>query len=449
MSEQTLTLLQQFRAGLYHSFRQRADAVFELIDALASDTQARSPVELSLSPAFRRQYASVYDGLDGWQDDKTGLKALLLGMASAPPPDGFRLIGLDHTPKPRPYAETVSDRSFVYQPTPIAGNKPVTIGHTYSVIGQIDLTSQDTWLAVLDVERISTDWIPLEVGLSQVIDLARRCDDWLVIAGDSEYSQPLTVACLNQCEHVSGVFRLRSNRKLYRRPGPYSGKGHPRWHGPVFRLNDPATWSDPDESQQWTETDERGRLWIIHLRRWCHLHFREARHHEFDVVQIQVTNRHGQPRFRRPCWLLLCGQRPLSLTTGPAVYQRRPVMEHYFRFIKQRLLFTAAQLGTTEHEEKFVQVIVLAYEQLYLARFDVEPTIQPWERSKPAPPVEQAATPAQTRRGFARLLARIGTPAQPPKPRGKSPGRPKGTRPPPRPRYLVVKKGQMVASVTT
>jgi hypothetical protein len=448
MSEQTITLLQQFRAGLYHSFSQRADAVFELIDALASDTQARSPVELSLSPAFRRQYASVYDGLDGWQVDQSQLKAWLLAVAPVPVAGGFRLIGLDHTPKPRPYAETVTDRSFVYQPTPIQGNKPVTIGHAYSVIGQIEPTDRETWLAVLDVERISTDWTPLEVGLTQIIDLARRCDDWLVIAGDSEYSQPVTVACLGQCEHVTGVFRLRRNRKLYRRPGPYRGQGRPCWHGPVFRLNDPATWSDPDESDQRTETDERGRSWIVHLRCWRHLHFREARHHEVEVVQIQVTDLHGRPRFRRPCWLLVCGQRPLGLTIVQQVYQRRPVMEHYFRFIKQRLLFKAAQLGTTEHEETFVQVIVLAYVQLYLARFDVQLTVRPWERYKPTRPVDQAATPAQTRRGMARLLARMGTPAQPPKPRGKSPGRPKGAHPPPRPRYPVVKKGQLVASVT-
>lgn len=448
MSEQTLTLLQQFRAGLYHSFSQRADAVFELIDALASDTQARSPVELSLSPVFGRQYASVYDGLDGWQADQSQLQALLLAAAPLPAAEGFRLIGLDHTPKPRPYAETVSERSFVYQPTPIRDNKPITIGHAYSVIGQIELTSRETWLAVLDVERISIASTPLEVGLSQVIDLARRCDDWLVIAGDSEYSQPLSVACLGQCKHVTGVFRLRSNRNLYRRPGPYRGKGRPCWHGPVFRLNDPATWSAPDESDQWTESDERGRSWVIQLRRWRHLHFREARHHEVEVVQIQVTDPDGRPRFRRPCWLLVCGQRPLSLTTTQQVYQRRPVMEHYFRFIKQRLLFKAAQLGTTEHEEKFVQVIVLAYAQLYLARFDVQPTVRPWERYKPARPVTQAATPAQSRRDFARLLARIGTPAQSPKPRGKSPGRPTGAHPPPRPRYPVVKKGQMVASIT-
>jgi hypothetical protein len=406
-------------------------------------------VELSLSPAFRRQYASVYDGLDGWQYDKTDLQALLLTAAPVSSPGSFRLIGLDHTPKPRPYAETVSDRSFVYQPTPIAGNKPVTMGHAYSVIGQIDLIEAETWLAVLDVERISTAWTPLEVGLSQVIDLARRCDDWLVVTGDCEYGQPLSVACLGQCQHITGVFRLRSNRKLYRRPPPYAGFGHPCWHGPLFRLNDPSTWSTPDETQQWTETDERGRTWTIYGRGWHNLHFREARHHEFDLVQIEVTDPAGKPRFRRPCWLLVCGQHSLPLTTTRRVYQRRPVMEHYFRFIKQRLLFTAAQLGTTEHEEKFVQVIVLAYAQLYLARFDLEPTVRPWERYKPVPPPNQAATPAQTRRGFARLLARMGSPAQPPKSRGKSPGRRKGYRPPTRPRYPLVKKGQMMASVTT
>lgn len=119
--------MQQFRAGLYHCFSQRADAVFELVDALASDTQARSPVKLSLSPAFRRQYASVYGGLDGWQVGQNQLKALLLAVAPVAAAGGFRLIGLDHTPKLRPYVETVSDQSFVYQPTLI--QQPRLLGH--------------------------------------------------------------------------------------------------------------------------------------------------------------------------------------------------------------------------------------------------------------------------------------------------------------------------------
>jgi len=44
----------QFRTEVYGTFHRRADAVFDVIDALASDTQARSPVELSLSSCFRR-----------------------------------------------------------------------------------------------------------------------------------------------------------------------------------------------------------------------------------------------------------------------------------------------------------------------------------------------------------------------------------------------------------
>ena len=47
----------KFRADVYGTFQKRADAVFELIDTLSSDTQARSPVELSLSPFFRHQYS--------------------------------------------------------------------------------------------------------------------------------------------------------------------------------------------------------------------------------------------------------------------------------------------------------------------------------------------------------------------------------------------------------
>ena len=38
-------------------------ALFELIDALLLTLDPRSPVELSLSPAFRRRYSMVYNAL--------------------------------------------------------------------------------------------------------------------------------------------------------------------------------------------------------------------------------------------------------------------------------------------------------------------------------------------------------------------------------------------------
>ena len=55
-------------------------------------------------------------------------------------------------------------------------------------------------------------------------------------------------------------------------------------------------------------------------------------------------------------------------------------------------------------------------------------------------------SPTLVQRDFERVIRQIGTPAQPPKPRGNSPGRSKGTRLPSRPRQKVVIKGQKQAN---
>ncbi len=54
---------EQFREKLYQSFNYRRDTVMELVDAIAANTTARSPVELSLSPLFRREYSALYKGI--------------------------------------------------------------------------------------------------------------------------------------------------------------------------------------------------------------------------------------------------------------------------------------------------------------------------------------------------------------------------------------------------
>jgi hypothetical protein len=77
-----------------------------------------------------------------------------------------------------------------------------------------------------------------------------------------------------------------------------------------------------------------------------------------------------------------------------------------------------------------------AYTELRLARRLVDDRRLPWER--PLTPAQ--LTPARVRRGFRRLRASLGTPASPPKPSTPGPGRPKGTRRPPRTRYPAVKK---------
>ena len=53
----------QFRENLYQSFNYRRDTLMDLVDALSANTTARSPVELSLSTLFRREYSALYKGI--------------------------------------------------------------------------------------------------------------------------------------------------------------------------------------------------------------------------------------------------------------------------------------------------------------------------------------------------------------------------------------------------
>jgi hypothetical protein len=89
-----------------------------------------------------------------------------------------------------------------------------------------------------------------------------------------------------------------------------------------------------------------------------------------------------------------------------------------------------------EQADRWTWLVIAAYTQLRLARQLVDDLRLPWERRSDP----KKLTPVRVRRGFRRLRATLGTPAHPPKSTTPGPGRPKGTRRPPRTRYPAVKK---------
>jgi hypothetical protein len=72
--------------------------------------------------------------------------------------------------------------------------------------------------------------------------------------------------------------------------------------------------------------------------------------------------------------------------------------------------------------------------QLWLARADCVDAPLPWQS-----PQDDLA-PGRVAQAFASIIAAIGTPAKPPKQRGKSTGRALGQTQPPRARYPTIKK---------
>jgi hypothetical protein len=109
--------MQQIRKQLYQNFNKRADTAMELVDALCSYPEARSPVELSMSPLFRRTHTALYKAIAevGWE--KIPIHQLV--SVHLPEQQSYWLLGVDVTPNPRPYAKTLSDRGYVYAPNPV------------------------------------------------------------------------------------------------------------------------------------------------------------------------------------------------------------------------------------------------------------------------------------------------------------------------------------------
>jgi hypothetical protein len=474
-TQKAVSQLQQFRAELYQLLTARPDALLDLLDAMSGSPGARSVVELSLSPLFRREYSSITDAIDEFfqasqpacaeaerQAWNQGLARLIGRYLPAPQQRRFWLFGIDVVPVSRPFARTLEDRGFVYQPNPVGSNKPVTIGHAYSVVaflpekGQLD---DPPWVMPLGVRRVQSHETARLVGAEQLRTLLEDDtqpfhDGLCVQVADSAYSGAGYLGRLGtQCNLVT-VTRAADNRVFYRQfstDPEESGSGHPRWYGTPFDLKDCTTWGTPDEIAETTFTTKRGRTYRVQLQGWHNLLMRGKQNlpmqrYPFTLLRAVVLDEQGQPVFKRVLWLIVIGERrgELSLVEAWDAYRQRYDLEHFFRFGKQRLLLAAYQTPDVEHEENWLSLVQLATVQLWLGRDLAGVQLRAWERYLPQR-AAGGASPSQVQRDWERIIRRIGTPAQPPKRRGNSPGRAKGTRLERRPRQPVVKKSARTA----
>jgi len=133
--------------------------------------------ELTLSPAFSRGHDSLYKGIAtfhlpqaGWQS----LRAVLLPTVGRH--QGLWVWSVDVTGHPRPYARTLEDRQMIYQPTPIAGNRPVNIGHRYSGVFAHPprRPGEPVWAPPLSIQRMPSKEDPEVTGARQVLALVKE-----------------------------------------------------------------------------------------------------------------------------------------------------------------------------------------------------------------------------------------------------------------------------------
>lgn len=443
----------------------------ELLDALCSTPNARSVVELSLSPHFKHQYSSVYKAIAdaGWEDMDL---PKLVGPSLAPPEErGYWLFGVDGTPQRRQYAYTLSDRGYVYYPNPVGSNQPITIGHEYSTVAllpKLGSKAAKSWVVPLSTRRASTADDKELVGAEQVNALLDDpelpwYEELVVDVGDSRYSKPAYLHAVHQDHpNLITVAKLRSNRTLYHYVEPAAEKlaHRPKFKGDVFKLPDTDTHTPPDEILVLELEENKKRKkneHEVHIEVWENMVMSGKNEPEripmekypFRLARITCFDKEGNEVYPQPLWLIVVGDRrkELSLKDIYEIYSSRSRLEHFFRFGKQKLLLNAFQTAETEREESWWHIVHLAYLMLWMAQPLTQHLPRPWECHLPEHK-QKIIGPANVQRDFTRLISQFGSPAKTPKPRGKSPGRKKGFQLPPRERHPLVYKGQKQSETT-
>jgi hypothetical protein len=144
--------LKDLRAALYGCATHRADAWFELVDALLVTERLVSLPHLSLEPVCRRGHGSLYAALRHGQVQVERLRQVLAARLPAGPP----VFAVDPTVWPRCDAECSPGRGFYYHPSRHSAGQPIVAGWCYQLIVGLEL-ARNSWTAPVDVRRLAPD----------------------------------------------------------------------------------------------------------------------------------------------------------------------------------------------------------------------------------------------------------------------------------------------------
>ena len=427
------TILEVYRHNLYHEcFTRAADALFDLADALLTDAGARSLIELSQAASFRRGWPSLYAALEDGQIDRAALIRVFTELVPQRMVGTRLVLGLDTSSILRPDAHTSADRTLVYRSNLPKDATPVGPGWSFSALVVLP-DPVSSWTYILDHRRVPSSETATTIGVAQlqaVLPKVRTGEGRPLVLLDRRYSNAPWVTASADLP-TDQLIRARADQVLYRAaPVPTGKRGAPRKDGARFQGRDLTTHGPPDAD--WIGVDTKAQT--VQVTCWSELHLRKARAVAITAVRIIRSGARGTKRDPREAWFWWLGGALPPLAELADLYPRRFGQEHGYRFDKQDLLWAAPRVRTPEQMERWTDLVAIVHNALVLARPKVEAERRPWEARKRPP------TPRQVRRAMGKIIAQLGTPARPPQPRGKAPGRVVGAVVKPAERHAVVRK---------
>ena len=440
---QAIAELSSFRMELYAAMPRRADALFEVGDALlCTDGPVRTLVELALAPEHRRSHGSLYAALNRGDLDVDRLRTAIATRTLPRGPGGRIVLAVDVSPWLRPDAGTSDARAFCHTYGRRENTHEMVPGWPYSFVAALE-SGSTSWTALLDARRLEPGQDANALTADQLREVLRGIfnaghwklgDQPVLIVADAGYDGPRLAYLLRDLP-VQIVVRLRSDRVFFQpvpadyRVGPKDGQ--PPRHGARFALAQTATWHDPDTEAEHTTR----RYGTARVRAWHRLHPRiwrrsawDDHHGQLPIVEgtlIRLDVDHlpsgGTPK---PVWLWFSDPTPSNADTDTAwhAFLRRFDLEHTFRFLKQTLGWTRPRLREPAAADRWTCLVLAAHTQLRLARALAADLRRPWERPQPA----ERLTPTRVRRGFRNLRTHLPCPTQVARPSRPGPGRPPG-----------------------
>jgi hypothetical protein len=433
-------IIEEFRERVKGAFIYRGELLMQIIDALTVGPRILAPVEMVESPLWKYQWASLYSGIRFGEEAKSleelrrarsnwlGRQEQLIEQDKRL--GEWRVHILDSTDYPRPKAETVR-RAYAHSA------EGMRVGHNLSILSQ--RVGSGSWTLPVEILLIDVGENAGEFGASQVAQYAGRVG-WQpedVLAVDAYYTKAPYLKPMQKAG-VNVLGRVAANRVFYLPPPPYCGRGRPPQKGRKIKLNDARTLPDADTVEQ-VKLYDGGR---IEISCWEDVRMRGWLTQDLVLYRVIEYRSDGKARYRRPLWLIYIrgeqSERPTPAEAS-AIYDCRFGIEHSLRFLKQELSLTAAQFNSTDALHRialWVELVATAYWQLFALRSLVnlkQQSLPRWWRSS-------KLTPRAVRRLALALFVKFGIDPPKPKPRGKAPGRSKGTRFEPRKRFRVFRR---------
>ncbi|MFF1612320.1 transposase [Amycolatopsis sp. NPDC058278] len=178
--------LSRFRQQVYECLNRRADALFELAEAvLCADGPVRSVAELSLAGEHRRGHGSGYAALARGRVDVDRLRTALSGVSLPRAADGRLVLAVDVTCWLRPEAHTSRQRILCHTYGRGKDQHMMVPGWPYSVVVALE-SGRSSWTAPLDAVRLTPGDNAANVTARQIRDVVGR----LVAAGHWRLGDP-------------------------------------------------------------------------------------------------------------------------------------------------------------------------------------------------------------------------------------------------------------------